>query len=252
MGKSCVVFLCDLSYFEKFKYTCSQLVAIGKYTGDICLVIGDDLRNHPLLECDFIKAHGIMIKHFPNFSFSEDFSKIQQRLVRGPHWHKKQFQFHKFHLFSPFFKQWEYILYLDCGISILHDISPILEEATDNTLLAHSDAYPSYVWKLSIQFDSTHPKFRDLNEKYDLNIDYFQTTIMLYDTKIINDATVNDLYELLLEYPISITNDQAIVALYFTSIRPHFKQIQTYKDGLYYYDYLSRSPSNRYIMLKIT
>ena len=36
-----------------------------------------------------------------------------------------------------------------------------------------------------------------------LNIDYFQTTMMLYDTKIIKENTFNDLYDLTLEYPIS-------------------------------------------------
>jgi hypothetical protein len=58
-------------------------------------------------------------------------------------------------LFNTFFKQWKYIFYLDCGITIFRDISPILNEITENTLLAHSDAYPNYEWKLHCQFDKT-------------------------------------------------------------------------------------------------
>ena len=172
-------------------------------------------------------------------------------MFRPSHWVQKQFQFHKFHLFNTFFKKWNYIFYLDCGITIFSDISPILNEVTENTLLAHSDAYPTYVWKLHTQFDKNYTNyFTNLNNTYNLKIDYFQTTIMLYDTKIIKNDTYDNLLNLLIEYPISITNDQGIIALYFTNIQPSFKQIRPHNEVIYFYDYLSRNKNNKYIMLK--
>ena len=51
----CVVFLCNKTYFNKFIYTCNQLITNGKYNGNICLVVGDDLNNDELLNCDFVK-----------------------------------------------------------------------------------------------------------------------------------------------------------------------------------------------------
>ena len=66
-----------------------------------------------------------------------------------------------------------------------------------------------------------------------MNNDYFQTTIMLYDTKIIENDTYDNL---LIEYPISITNDQGIIALYLTNIQPLFKQIKTHNECIYFYD----------------
>ena len=60
-----------------------------------------------------------------------------------------------------------------------------------------------------------------------MNNDYFQTTIMLYDTKIIENV---------IEYPISITNDQGIIALYLTNIQPLFKQIKTDNECIYLYE----------------
>jgi hypothetical protein len=64
---------------------------------------------------------------------------------------------------------------------------------TKNTLLAHSDVYPEYKLKLHNQFDMTNTKyFTKLNNKYNLNIDYFQTTIMLYDTAIIKNNTYSN------------------------------------------------------------
>ena len=101
-------------------------------------------------------------------------------------------------------------------------------------------------------FDRTNRKyFNKLNYTYDLNVDYFQTTIMLYHTNIIEHDTYDNLLKLLIEYPISITNDQGIVALYYTNIKPLFKQIKIKNDYTYFYDYLSRNENNNYIMLKL-
>ena len=69
----CVVFLCDKAYFNKFVNTCNQLITKGKYKGDICLVIGDDLLNDNMLDCDIIKQNNITIKHFPNITFQKEF-----------------------------------------------------------------------------------------------------------------------------------------------------------------------------------
>ena len=247
----CVVFLCDKPYFNKFINTCRQLITNGEYNGNICLIIGDDLNNNKLLECDFIKNNNILVKHFPNVQFSSTFIDIQKNLNRDEKWFEKIFQFHKLHLFNTFFKQWDYIFYLDCGMTIFRDISPMLDLVSENTLLAHSDAYPTYQWKLHLQFDKTSIEyFTKLNNTYNMNIDYFQTTIMLYDTNIIKDNTYNNLLNLLIKYPTSITNDQGIIALYFTNIEPLFKQIKTHNKHTYFYDYLSRNKNNNYIMLK--
>ena len=93
--------------------------------------------------------------------------------------------------------------------------------------------------------------FNELNNKYDLNIDYFQTTIMLYDTSIIHDNLKQNIYNLSLQYPISFTNDQGIIALYFTNIDKKWEQIQIQDDIQYYYDYMKRSNDKPYIMHKI-
>jgi len=247
----CVVFLCDKKYFNKFVNTCNQLITNGKYNGNICLVVGDDLNNDELLDCYFIKNNNITIKYFPNIQFSNDFLIVNNHIKTDGRNLTKKFQWHKLHLFNTFFKQWDYIFYIDCGMNIFSDISPILNEITENTLLAHSDAYPKYEWKLHLQFDKTNSEyFTKLNNTYNLNIDYFQTTIMLYDTKIINHDTYDNLLKLTMEYPISITNEQGIMALYFTNIQPFFKQIKTHNVDTYFYDYLSRNNNNKYIMLK--
>lgn len=252
-SNSCVVFLCDTNYFEKFLYTCNQLINNGNYKGNICLVIGDDLNNNKLLNHPIIINNNIIIKYFPNILFSNDFLKISYEMERPSHWYQKLFQYHKLHLFNVFFKQWDYIFYLDCGITIFSDITPILNTLKENKILAHSDTYPTYEWKLYIQFDKKNnkPIFEKLNNNFNMNVDYCQTTIMLYDTKIIEENTFNDLYNLTMEYPTSIANDQGIIALYFTNIKPLWEQIPVKNDFTHFYDYLSRNPNYRYIMLKM-
>jgi hypothetical protein len=256
MHNVCVVFVCNKNYFDKFIKTCSQLISRGEWKGDICLVIGDDLVNDKMLECDFItnlyKTNNFTIKHFPDINFSQDFLNLQKILNRPSEWVKKIFQFHKFYLFNVWFKKWDYIVYLDCGITIYSNIQPMLCCMEANTMLAHSDAYPGYHKKLSCQFDRNKSEhFNKLANLYNIEVDYFQTTIMLYSTDIIEETTYDNLVKLLLEYPISITNDQGIISLYYSVIKPHFKQIKINDGSTYFYDYLSRNRSYQYIMLKM-
>jgi hypothetical protein len=248
--KICVTLLCDNLYFDQMIQTLTQLKDFGKYEGDICLVIGDDLLNsdklnHPLLS-------GVIIKHFENIQFSEDFLDKFYSIKRDKFWSDKKFQYHKLHLFNKFFKQWDYVFYIDSGIKIMHPIQPIINSKKENKLLAHSDAYHTYERKLRIQFDSENPLFENLTKKFNLDIDYPQTTIMLFDTNIINDDTYKNILELTEEVKISITNDQGILALYFTNINHCWEQITTEDENTWFYDYLLRPHKMQkpHIMLK--
>jgi len=252
MNDLCAVFICNKNYFNKFLLTCKQLISNGNYKGDICLVIGDDLKNDNILNCELIIKNNIIIKHFSDIQFTKDFLDINNNIIisNDKRHITKKFQWHKLYLFNSFFKKWKYIFYLDCGMTIFSDILPILNEAEENTLLAHSDAYPKYEWKLHTQFEKNNKYFIFLNKIYNLDIDYFQTTMMLYDTNIIEETTYDELYKLMLTFPISKTNEQGIIALYFTNIKPIFKQIKLQNENIYFYDYLSRNLNNKYIMLK--
>jgi hypothetical protein len=248
---TCIVFLCNKAYFQRFIKTCELLVTNGKYRGPICLVIGDDLFDDDLLDHEIILKHKVTIKYFPDIVFPTEFTEVIEN-IDNPNSDRRNitkiFQWHKLHLFNVWFKLYKYIFYMDCGITILGDIAPILKEKTENKLLAHSDAYPSYEWKLRGQFDTTNTKyFTELASKFNLERDYFQTTVMLFDTNIINDNTYDDLYKLAVAYPISKTNEQGIMCLYFSSV---WQPMKIKNDETYLYDYMSRNPSNKYIMLK--
>jgi hypothetical protein len=250
--KICCIFVSNKKYFNKFINTCSQLISNGKYNGDICLIIGDDLNNDKLLDHEFIKNNNIIIKYFPDIQFTNEFYKINNIIKTDGRNILKKFQWHKLHLFNIFFKKWNYIFYIDCGMIILNDISPIIKLIEPNILLAHSDAYPRYEWKLECQFDKTNIiYFNKIINKYNLNIDYFQTGIMLYDTQIIEQDTFNNLFNLALKYPISRTNEQGIMNLYFNCEKNIWKQIKLKNESTNFYDYCCRDKNDtKYIIVK--
>lgn len=235
--KNCICLVTNDAFFDKMLYTLNGIVSRG-YSGDLCVVIGDDLINSEKLKTPAL--HNVIIKHFPNIKFSDTFIASFNNLDRGNIWKEKIFQYHKFYMFDTFFKQWNYVFYLDSGISVFSALQPILDSAKPDKFLAHSDAYPDHQWKLETQFVAENNIFNKLKENFNLNIDYPQTTIMLYDTNIIKDDTYNNLVNLAEEYNISKTNDQGIIALYFTCIQPCWEQIQLENQETWFYDYLLR------------
>ena len=138
-------------------------------------------------------------------------------------------------------------------MKILSDISPMLNEVTENTLLAHSDAYPDYQRTLSCQFDGKTfmNMYQSLSSTYNLNIDYFQTGIMLYDTSLIEENTFNELLTLAYKYPICNTNEQGIINLHFNCTKKVWKQICVKNEHTNFYDFCSRDINDtNYIIVK--
>jgi hypothetical protein len=238
-----VVFVCNFRYLDKFIATCGNLIEIGDYHGPIVLVVGDDLPavdTHPFI---VEHAHQIQVRHYPDIVFSsETFAAIQKTNAACGKSGFKLFQYHKFHIFTPFFRQWDYIFYVDCGAKIYAPIAPILESKKPSKLVAHSDAYPSYQWRLKDQFTDTISI-----DQWNGSADYFQSTIMLFHSALIRDTTFDDLVKLATKYTNSCTNDQGILNLYFAD---SWEQISLGDMETYYYDFNIRAQDRPYIMTK--
>ena len=237
----CVVFVSNQKYLPKFTNTLKMLRENGKYDEDIVLIIGDDLK---AMETDLEQRFNIRVKYFPDIIFDEDFIKDFNSLKRENLWRNKIFQYHKFNIFDVYFKQWNFILYIDCGINVFRPVQPIIDTKTHNTLLARNDPWGPFLnkWSLGTQFDNNHQIFNELNKKYDLlNIkSYFNTSLMLFDTSIIHQNTSKELYDLSIKYPNSITNDQGIIALYFICINKVWQELTIEDPDQYFYDYKPR------------
>ena len=123
---------------------------------------------------------------------------------------------------------------------IHHDINIILQNKPQNSLQARADGYPDFLWTLSSQFDKDSENFITLKERFNLEIDdYFQTGIMFFDTSIIKKQTKQEIINLAEEYPISITNEQGILNLYFIFVKNIYEDLPVdTNDGLVYFYWL--------------
>ena len=247
----------DKKYLKKADATIDQIRNIGLYEGDIVCIISDDLKDHAELP----QGKNVIVRHFKEADKSKILDAIEKhpvdvqrkKLVKECFTMSgKSIHYHKFHCFHQYFKvNYKKCLYLDTDMQLFKSINKIINLDCDGGILAHSDAYPTYVSKLRDQFDKViFPElFVALNVQYDLNRNYFQATMFLYDTKVIEDDTFDELIRLSNIYINSKTNDQAILNLYFMH---KWKQIKIRDNETYYYDFWERFElsKNDYIMLK--
>ena len=57
---------------------------------------------------------------------------------------------------------------------------------------------------------------------------YFQTGLMYFDTSIIYKDMINEILKIAKEFPISITNEQGILNLYFQNRKGVYKELPEY------------------------
>jgi len=121
---------------------------------------------------------------------------------------------------------------------IHYPINKVLSIYPEGKFTARTDGYPEYKHKLQSQFDENHPKNFDLSKKYDLETKfYFQTGVMYFDTNLISKNTINEIIGLVEEYPITKTNEQGILNLYFMYEKGIFEELLLEIDDflVYYY-----------------
>lgn len=185
------------------------------------------------------KKNNVSILRFKKIKFEKAARKSFKELnVKPNRYLTKQFQWNKLYLFHPKIKNWKYIFYLDINMTIHSDISSLLSIYPNNELLAREDGYPDFNWSLASQFDNTHIKYNDLKNNFNLDVkNYFQTGLMYFDTSIISSKTLEDILSLVNQYPLSITNEQGILNLYFLFIKNQYKSLVERVGGklTYYY-----------------
>jgi hypothetical protein len=255
--KTLITLCCNSPYLLKALKTIDQVRNVGNYKGDIVFFHGDNLNDETGILDVMKEAYNVQIKYFPNIDTSYVMEVLNRAKDLAYPAKEKIFQFHKFYTFDIYFKQWDRILYLDSGIHVYGDIQRIFNLDCKNSLMAHSNPYPIYYgqWRLNHEFElRNEPEIVEkLFKNYNMDIyDYFQTTIMLFDTNIIQEDTVNTLIKLMNEYPISNANDQGIINLYFLCMLKVWKVLPICDDKGLIYDWWERNNHKcyEYILLK--
>ena len=123
-------------------------------------------------------------------------------------------------------------------MTIHFDINPLLSEYPISKLYAKADGFPRYERKLKSQFDTTKFQYTELNKNYNLEFTkYFQTGLLYFDTNIVNLETKKNLINLVDLYPITTTNEQAIMNLYFAFDNDFYEELPDESDDMMNYFY---------------
>lgn len=237
-SKTVICFVANFKYlFKNFPRIYEELRNKGNYKGEILIITS--LLAPTFLIKEIRNKYGVKIMRFPKIKFDKSTEKSLQDLNSKPNRHiEKNFQWYKLYLFNPKIKKWRYVFYFDINMSIHHDINPILELRPKNKVLARADGFPNYEWKLNSQFDKSHPKYLELNSHFDLErTDYFQTGLIYFDTNIVNNRTFDEILFLIKKYPITVTNEQGILNIYFLFIEKKYLELETFVNGKLSYFY---------------
>lgn len=217
----------------------SNLRNQGKYQGE--LLILTSLFTPTFLIKNIKKDINLTVIRLPKIKFDK---KTKKRFLslntndQPNRFKKKNFQWFKLNLFHVRLKEWDKILYLDINLTIHKNINNIFKIPVRNSFLAKADGYPNYNRLLISQFDKTQHEIKQMKRIYNLNSnDYFQTGLMYFDTSIIYKDMISDILRIAKEYPISITNEQGILNLYFQNRKGVYKELPEFlgDDIIYYY-----------------
>ena len=264
MSTKCVVLVVNDAYLQKAIHTIYQLRTTGQYVETVVLITDESSYPNIMKHQDVLSQLQIQVKVFEDMDLTYIMEKIRNETTdiesnRGKREITKTFQWHKIHVFDVFFKQWQMIFYLDAGIQIYNPIEPFWEILTEynegnGCLIAHSDTYPETTYNYSGQFkQKSYPDiFQQLTQEIDLSGDHFQSTILLFHSDIICDKTKNDLIFYANKYPISRTNEQAIMNVYFNGIHQLWKPLPPIWKKKYTYGFMNRGELRLedYIMTK--
>ncbi len=234
-----VVVVGDFKYLRKnFSTFMSNLNNKGKFKGDV-LVLTSYLTPTFLMSSIW-KNKNVKVLRFKKISFSQETKKRYLNLNTNgqPNRFKtKNFQWFKLNLFHEKLKKWKFVLYLDINLTIHKDINPIFDIKPENILLK-CDSYPNYKNTLRSQFDLSQEESKILEKKFDLNDSrYFQTGLMYLNTQIIQSKMISEILEYANLYPISITNEQGILNLYFQDNKYLANELPEFinNDVIYFY-----------------
>ncbi len=228
-------------YFKKFV---NNVREEGQYEGDVVVITS---KLTPVFLFRLLNFKNIYFLKFKKIKFDKKTDETLKNLDTGvePNRHiNKNFQWNKLHLFDNDLKKWDFIFYIDINMTIHKNMNSLFKLKPINKIFANEDSSSHEEWTLGGQFDNTNPIYKDLDGNYDLKIkNYFQSGILYFDTNIIEISTKSNILELVTKYPISKTNEQGILNIYFLYIKKLYEVMPQKVDGLTTYSYWKKNDS---------
>jgi hypothetical protein len=257
------VTLTDRGYFHKARQTIKRLRTYGKWTGTVVLIVVDFM---PTLEEVAEFGPNFLcypVSHIDHTELWNIWKKHPIRTQADNSQYTKFYQWDKFHVFTPFFKTWKRIVFIDAGAHVGRPVEPLLMLDTTGKFLCADDSDPyDNGNRLAVQFDfDTNPAvtqhFNDTFGPGCLTEHYFLDCFFMFDTDIITESTFPTLKQWIFEFPISCRNDMGILNLYIHIHRRVWTPLpQTLPDKSGYYfgwnesNYRERPSADKFIVMK--
>ena len=179
MEKALLITLADENYIDKSKQLFSSIYFNAGWKGDYMLLA----HEVPEEKLNWFSDKGILIKQCKALHDSK-LGELPATVLS------------KFYMFTPEFKKWNKIIYLD--------VDMIAKASLDGLLKIKGFAAVSEHYKLKGQFEHRNEHgnelFDKLRKKYDLNSPSFNSSLMAFSTDVIKQDTFSKLKELFILY----------------------------------------------------
>jgi len=205
-----LTFVCNIENINKGINAIKDSRQHGKWDADIVIMLPESLFNHPDVN-RYATMLNVILRKLPE----RNFHTILDVWNTFPKNKRNIFSYNKFHVFDTFFKRWDYVVYVDTGSAIIKNIGQIYEFTPENCLYAYSTRDTKLIDQFDFNMISPNEKFK-MSYTYDMSIDTFQTDVIIYDTRILQEDTVDRLFRLADMYPNSVNMDEGILNLYFS------------------------------------
>jgi len=213
-----VVTLCDAPYYEKAKATIRDIRTKGQWAGPIIL-IAVDFQPDPL----FLKETDTQAKYFSRISIDRLLEAYRKNPLSTATHDEREFkkttQWEKLHVFDPYFKQWERIMFVDAGLRILDSLDNFLCLEWKGKILAQDDTWNDQTKQFRGQLETVNQprvleEYTNIYGKHILDEKFFLNCMWIYDTSL--PITKEELIETANKYPIWRTNEMGVMNTIFT------------------------------------
>jgi hypothetical protein len=204
------VTLANPPYFIRAKQTIKDLRTRGKWLGPVVLIS---------VECDvpedFVAEYNVTVVSFPRFDVTEYVAKMREKPLTVPTHDRREtektVQWEKLHVFEPYFKKWERIVWLDAGLRVLDSVAPLLSLDWRGRFLAPDDTVgKTDRFSVAVELVNWPEALTAVQTKYGVRLDdrYFLNCIWVHDTSL--PVTMGDFLECL-AYPIWRHNEMGVM-----------------------------------------
>lgn len=123
----------------------------------------------------------------------------------------------KFYLFTPEFKKWDNVIFLDADIIVRNNIDLLASIKGLGAITGHRHFSNLWLNRLHIFLEKLdYQPIKDLRREFDFKTKSFNTGVIAFSTDIIKDDTFNNLITLSQKYfGVSASGEEAILNIYF-------------------------------------